>query len=228
MTMLEGERAHESLPAPNTPQDSIPTVSVIDDDASVRTALSRLLRSAGFQVKTYASAAEFLEDTEAERLGCLVLDVRMPGLGGMGLQEQLRRRAQSQPIIFLTGHGDIPTSVQAMKKGAVDFLTKPVKPELLLNAVRGAIAQHRRLREDIAATERIRRRVSTLTPRELEVMRCVIAGALNKQIAWHLGISEKTVKVHRARVMQKLEVISVADLVRVAEQAGVEPLLVKQ
>jgi RNA polymerase sigma factor (sigma-70 family) len=200
-----------------------PTVFVIDDDPSVLKSLSRLLKSCGFDAETFASAEEFLGRPHYDGVGCIVLDVRMPGLSGMDLQEELNRADCSMPIIFITGHGNIPMSVQAIKKGAVEFLTKPFNDEQLLQAVREAIEKDREAKEKHAQVGDIRRRIDTLTPREHEIFRHVITGMLNKQIALKLDISEKTVKVHRGRIMEKLCVDSVADLVRLAETVGIRP-----
>ena len=200
-----------------------PTVFVIDDDASVCKSLGRLFRSLGFDAETFASAELFLKREHYDGIGCLVLDVRMPGLSGMDLQDELSRADYSMPIIFITGHGNIPMSVQAMKKGAVNFLAKPFDDEELLQAVREAIEKDRGAKAERAEVHDIRRRIELLTPREVEILRYVITGMLNKQIALKLGIAEKTVKVHRGRIMEKLRVDSVAELVRLAEKAGIEP-----
>jgi FixJ family two-component response regulator len=202
---------------------SSPTVFIIDDDASVRKSLSRLLHSAGFEVETFASAELFLEREHYDGIGCLVLDVRMPGISGIDLQDELGKADYSMPIIFITGHGDIPMGVHAMKKGAIDFLAKPFEDEELLQAVREAIEKDTRGRAEYAEVHEVRGRIALLTARELGVLRYVITGKLNKQIAYELGIAEKTVKVHRGRIMEKLGVDSVADLVRLAEKAGIEP-----
>jgi len=199
------------------------TIFIIDDDASVRKSLSRLLRSAGFEVETFASAEQFLEREHYEGIGCLVLDVRMPGISGIDLQDELNKADYSMPIVFITGHGNIPMGVQAMKKGAVDFLPKPFDDEELLQAVREAIEKDKEGREEHAEVHSIRGRIELLTPREYEILRYVIAGMLNKQIAYELGIAEKTVKVHRGRITEKLGVSSIADLVRLAEKAGIKP-----
>jgi FixJ family two-component response regulator len=206
-------------PASATPP-SPATVTVVDDDAAVRKGLARLLRSAGHAVETFASAGEFLERRVPGAAGCLVLDVNMPGLNGLQLQEALAGDGGGLPIIFLTGRGDIPMSVQAMKRGAVDFLTKPVSDETLLSAVDLALERDRLQRSIRAEVDRIRARLATLTPREREVFAHVVAGHLNKQTAAELGTVEKTIKVHRARVMEKMEVRSVAELVHLAERAG--------
>ena len=195
-------------------------VFVVDDDASVRKALTRLIKSAGYHVDTFASAREFLDRIKAdEKAGCLVLDVRMPGVSGMDLQRELQNANASLPIVFMTGHGDIPMSVKAMKAGAVDFLPKPVKDKELLRAIEQARA--RALQERAARNElqTIRERLVSLTAREREVLEHVVSGQLNKQIAFDLGTAEKTIKVHRARVMEKMGVQSLAELVRIAERA---------
>ncbi len=200
-----------------------PCVFVVDDDLSFRRSLVRLLASHGFETAAFDSAASFLKEAPAFRAGCIVLDVHMPGLSGLRLQEALAEIDCRMPIIFLTGHGDIPMSVQAMRKGAVDFLTKPVDEGTLLEAIRKGLEESRRRDEQRAQIEDVRARMRTLTEREHEVMRHVIAGKLNKQIGGDLGIVEKTIKVHRARVMAKMGVHSVADLVRLCAFAGVEP-----
>jgi FixJ family two-component response regulator len=199
-----------------------PVVFVVDDDASVLRGIKRLLRSAGFTGETFASAREFLERYDGNAVGCVILDLAMPGFDGLQMQQALADRGSVLPIIFLTGHGDIPTSVQAMKQGAVDFLTKPVSDDQLLDAVRNAIQRCEvlsRTREDV---EDIRRRVATLTPRERQVLAHLLSGKLNKQIAADLGTAEQTIKIHRARVMQKMQVRTLVALVRLAEHAGVE------
>lgn len=203
---------------------AVATVFLIDDDASVRRALARLIKSAGYQVDTFASAREFL-DKRLTRDGpaCLVLDVRMPGLSGMDLQRELQAANAILPIIFITGYGDIPTSVKAMKAGAVDYLPKPVRDADLLRAIEQALARALREQDARAEVEDIQSRIDSLTPREREVMERVIAGMLNKQIAFDLGTVEKTIKVHRARVMDKMGVESVAELVRLAEKVGMPP-----
>jgi FixJ family two-component response regulator len=198
-----------------------PTVFVVDDYAPVRRSISRLLRAAGFAVAVFASAEEFLAQYDPGVWGCLVLDLAMPTLNGLELQSILAKTGSLLPIIFLTGEGDIPKTVKAMKHGATDFLTKPANDEDLLAAVRAAIEKHRALRRQQAELSEIRERLATLTPREREVLEYVIAGKLNKQIAGDLGTVEQTVKVHRARVMQKMRVRSVAELVRLVERCGI-------
>ena len=200
-----------------------PTVFVIDDDASIRKSLSRLLRSAGYTSETFSSSEEFLRREHFDGVGCILLDVKMPGLSGMDLQEELNKADYHMPIVFVTGHGDIPMTVEAMKKGAVDFLTKPFDDEELLQALRAAIEKDRNARAEHTEVHEIHRLIELLTPRENEILRYVVTGMLNKQIAVELGIAEKTVKVHRGRVMEKLGVDSVAELVRLAEKVGIKP-----
>lgn len=196
------------------------TIFVVDDDLAVRTALSRLVRSCEFKSETFASAQALLDRRPPVGAGVIILDVQMPGLTGLDLQGELKARKIITPIVFITGHGDIPMSVQAMKSGAVDFLTKPVKSKLLLEALERAVEKDRRLRAVNAAIEQIRQRQATLTPREFQVFNLVVKGWLNKQIAAELGAAEKTIKVHRSRVMEKMEVTSVAELVQAAITAG--------
>jgi FixJ family two-component response regulator len=199
------------------------TVYVVDDDEGVRKALTRLLRAAGFEVSCFASAAEYLAQDDRTRAGCLLLDVALPGISGLDLQEALAATGHERSIVFISGHGDIPKTVQAMKAGAIDFLTKPLDDEKLIDAVRFAIEKDHRARHIRAQRESIEQRLATLTQREREVLEHVVSGQLNKQIAAELGTVEKTIKVHRGRVMAKMGVESVAELVRVAEQAGVKP-----
>ena len=195
------------------------TVYVVDDDLSVRKGLLRLIQSAGLRVEAFASAEDFLHRYSSEEGGCLVLDVQLPGLSGVDLQEALGGAERSLPIIFITGHGDIPMSVRAMKKGAVDFLAKPFDGQELLDAIAVALRRDKEARERRAQTMEIRKREEKLTPRERDVMKLVVMGLLNKQIGGKLGISEKTVKVHRGRVMQKMGVTSVAELVRLCTKS---------
>ena len=200
---------------------SNPTVFIVDDYAPIRRSISRLLRAAGFAVAAFASPGEFLAQYDPHTLGCLVLDVAMPTVNGLELQRILAKAGSLLPIIFLTGHGNIPKSVQAMKHGASDFLTKPVNDEDLLAAVRVAVEKHRALRREQAELSETRARLATLTPREREVLEHVVAGKLNKEIAGELGTVEQTVKVHRARIMEKMGVTSVAELVRLTERCGI-------
>ena len=193
-----------------------PTVFVVDDDVNVRCALARLIRSLGMQVETFASAREFLRCQRPDGPACLVLDVRIAGENGLIVQEALRTAAWRPPIIFLTGHGTVPMCVRAMKGGAVDFLQKPVDDEDLLTAISTALEQDYRTRDSQRQRAELHQRVTTLTPRERDVMGLIITGLLNKEIAYALGTSEKTIKAHRARVMQKMQATSVAELVRMA------------
>ena len=196
-------------------------VFVVDDDALVRRAVSRLLKSDGYSVEAFESPQAILDAGTADQAACLVLDLRMPGLNGLELVEELRRLRVATPVVFITGHADVPTSVQAMKAGAIEFLEKPFDDERLLEAVREAAERdrsNRRDREDLAALEAL---AETLTTREREVMGLVVQGLLNKQIAGRLGIAEKTVKVHRGRVMEKMEAGSLAELVRLAGRLGI-------
>jgi len=199
---------------------AVPTVFVVDDDAGVREALARLLRSLGMQVETFALGREFLGCEIPDGPACLVLDVRLAGENGLVLQEALRTSERPLPIIFLTGHGTVPVCVQAMKAGAVDFLLKPVDEQDLLEAISRAIEEDRCTQDNKRQHAALARRAKTLTPREREVMALVVTGLLNKQIADALGTSEKTIKVHRAQVMQKMQAMSVADLVRMADAVG--------
>ena len=198
-----------------------PVVYVVDDDPSVRKAMKRLLRSTGHEAKTFASASEFLDFDYPDTPGCLILDVKMPRLSGLELQDRLAEKDISFPIIFITGHGTVPASVKAFKAGAMDFLQKPFKDKELLSAVSIGIEKHRSLLREQRERKTLRSKLETLTPRELEVFGLVVSGMLNKQIAFDLGISEKTVKVHRARVMEKMGAESLPDLVRFAEKLGV-------
>jgi len=200
-----------------------PLIYVVDDDPSVRRALERLLRSAGYDAKTFASALEFMEFKHPDVPGCLVLDIKMPELNGLDLQDLLAEKGITIPVIFITGHGTVPDSVRALKGGAMDFLQKPFNDNELLDAVSRGITNHRRLRQKQKEMEILLVRLDTLTPREREIFGFVVSGMLNKQIAYDLGISEKTVKVHRAKVMQKMEARSLADLVRFGEKLGIHP-----
>ncbi|MEO8615270.1 MAG: response regulator [Luteolibacter sp.] len=196
-------------------------VCIVDDEAGVRKALGRLLRLEGFAVRDFASAGEFLETYPKDETVCLVLDVSMPGLDGLELQKHLVSAGVPIPIVFLTGNGDIPMTVHAIKSGAVDFLTKPVNDTDLLRAVRAGVGLAASRRTERLEIETLHRRYATLTPREREVMAHVVTGALNKQIAAELGTGEQNIKIHRGRVMAKMEVESVADLVRTAQRLGV-------
>lgn len=198
-----------------------PMVFVVDDDASVRKSLGRVISEAGYRVQTYASPSEFLARSAEPGPSCLVLDVRMPGVTGLELQRTLAGAKHEVPIVFITGHGDIPMSVKAMKAGAVDFLTKPFAAKDLLDAIQRAVAKDTRDLGTEARDDEIRGRVKLLTPRESQVFALVVTGMLNKQIASQLGIGEKTVKVHRARVMEKMQAGSLAALVRLADAAGI-------
>jgi RNA polymerase sigma factor (sigma-70 family) len=203
------------------PPSSGPTVFVVDDDEAVRKAVLRLLRSAAIAVAAFASSREFLAQYDPATPGCLVLDIAMPDFDGLQLQTTLGEKGCLLPIIFLTGHGDVSKSVQAMKHGAFDFLSKPVKDKDLLTAVRAALERDAIARRDQAKLSEIRAHLDTLTPREREVLEHVVAGKLNKQIASDLGITEATVKTHRARVMVKMQVQSVAELARLTERCGI-------
>jgi FixJ family two-component response regulator len=196
-------------------------VYVVDDDDSVRAGLSRLLHSVGLTVQTFASPREFLEQASSDRPGCVIADLRMPEMNGLELQEQLRARHPTLPVIFLTGYGTVPASVRAMRHGAMDFLEKPVDDQTLLDAVFQALAWSRESRDRQAEVKAIRDRLASLTPREYEVFTLIITGMLNKQVAYELGTTEKTIKVHRARLMAKMQCGSLAQLVRLAEKAGV-------
>jgi FixJ family two-component response regulator len=198
-----------------------PVVYVVDDDPDVLKGIERLLESAGLAVAAFASPRRFLERYDPDAAGCLVLDLEMPGLSGLELQGMLEQRASHLPFVFLTGRGDIAASVRAMKQGASDFLTKPVDDAVLIAAIREALARDQVLRPARIERERIAKRLATLTERERQVLEHVLAGRLNKQIAAELGTVEKTIKFHRANLMRKMDVHSVADLVKLAERAGV-------
>jgi FixJ family two-component response regulator len=197
------------------------TIFLVDDNPSVRKALTRLLKSEGYDVLAFASAREFLGHTFDDRPTCLVLDIRMPGLSGIDLQRELNTARTILPVVFITGHGDVPTSVRAMKDGAVDFLPKPVKDTDLLSAIEQALERAAREHAKRDEIEDIQNRIDTLTPRERQVLEHIVSGALNKQVAFDLGTVEKTIKVHRARVMDKMGVNSLAELVRLAERIGI-------
>ena len=204
--------------------EGTPFVFVVDDDPSIRKSLNLLLSSAGYGVKTFDSAKEFLEsERDSPGPACLVLDVKMPGLSGLDLQKELKSRNYDLPIIFITGHGDIPMSVQAMKKGAVDFLPKPFDDGELLGAVNEAFLKDSQARAGLDEQKHIMQRLDSLTTREHEVLSYLITGMLNKQIAYELNISERTVKAHRKHVLDKMGVDSIAELVRLTEKAGVKP-----
>jgi FixJ family two-component response regulator len=198
-------------------------VFLIDDDASVRKGVSRLLRSAGYRHETFGSASDFLTREQHSGPACLIVDVRMPGINGMDLQDVLIQRRRQEQLVFITGHGDIPMCAQAMKAGAVDFLPKPFRDTELLQCVDRALARSADQRRHAIEKAAARRLLDLLTPREFEVMQLVLTGMLNKQIAGKLGTSEKTIKVHRGRVMKKLGVASVAELVRLVETARIAP-----
>ena len=202
---------------------SEPTVHIVDDDLSARRGLTRLVRAAGMNAQSFASAADFLASGKSDGPGCIVLDVRMPGMTGPELQEELCKSDYCMPIIFLSAHGDVPTTAQTMKRGAVDFLTKPVDRGDLQSAIRAALALDAENRAQLAVRGSTNEHIGKLTPREHEVMKYVISGMLNKQIGGELGIAEDTVKLHRGRVMHKLGIDSVAELVRLCEHAGVAP-----
>ena len=205
----------------SAPAELQPMVFVIDDDAALREALSSLFRSVGLQVKAFATAPEFLQIKLPEGPTCLVLDVRLPGLSGLDFQAELTRAKIDIPIVFMTGHGDIPMTVRAMKAGAVEFLPKPFRDQDMLDAVQTGLERDRGRRKNASETARLRADFDTLTAREQEIMGLVTSGLMNKQIAGQLGVSEITVKVHRGSVMRKMNARSLADLVRMADALGV-------
>lgn len=194
-----------------------PLVYVVDDDEAVRDSLTLLLKAVGLASQTFSSAAEFLNHYDPEQHGCLVADIRMPGMSGLDLQDELNRGGAQIPLIFITGHGDVPMAVDAMKSGALDFIEKPFRDQDLLDRVQQALAWDKERRIENLKTLAIRERLATLTPRETEVMECVVQGQANKVIAMDLGVSQRTVEIHRARVMEKMAVRSVAKLVRAVE-----------
>jgi FixJ family two-component response regulator len=211
------ERSLSQRSTPASLEAGAPLVVIVDDDAAVREALSDLVLSSGYESLSFASTRELLDSDALDHPGCLVLDVRMPGASGLDLQQQLMRSGNPKPVIFLTGHGDIPMTVQAMKAGAVDFLTKPVRDQTLLDAIAAAIARDAAQRAEAEVVQRNVDRVGALTPREREVLGEVARGRLNKQIAFDLGISEVTVKLHRSNAMRKMQVTSVGALFRLWE-----------
>jgi len=198
-----------------------PTIFVIDDDPSVRQSLESLIKSVGWRVLIYGSAQEFLGSGHLDAPGCIILDVRLPGLSGLDLQQALLRAKSHLPVIFITGHGDIPMSVQAMKAGAVEFLTKPFREQDLLDALKLALDRDRTTRQQRAELAALRARYDSVTPREQQVMGLLVTGLLNKEIATTLGVSEVTIKVHRSQIMQKMQADSLANLVRMAERLGI-------
>jgi FixJ family two-component response regulator len=218
---LPGEDVVIERPARQSANDEEPIVFVVDDDESMREALRSLFRSVRLKVETFGSAADFLRSNLPDVAGCLVLDVRLPGVSGLDFQAELANANIHIPIIFMTGHGDIPMSVQAMKAGAVDFLTKPFRDQDMLHAVAAALERDRTRRKDEQQLSKLREHFKGLTEREREVMGLVTAGLMNKQIAGELGLSEITVKIHRGHVMRKMAARSLADLVRMAEVLGV-------
>lgn len=204
--------------SPPSPVEAAPVVFVVDDDEELRLALDNLFRSVGLQARLFGSAAEFLKAGPADAPGCLVLDIRLPGMSGLEFQAQLGRTGNELPIVFMTGHGDVPMSVRAMKAGAVDFLTKPFRDQDMLDAVAAAIETDRQRRAAAEAGRDVRARFESLSPREREVMTLVTRGLMNKQVAGELGLSEITVKLYRAQAMRKMSADTLADLVRMAEQ----------
>ncbi len=211
--------AHETFQVKDTVARS--KIFLVDDDTSVLRALSRVLREEGWSVETFESAETFLAQRDPKAEGCLVLDVTMPGLDGLELQRRLAAAGESLPIVFVTGHGDIPMSVRAIKAGATDFLTKPVQAAVLVAAVRAAIDHHASMRLELAETAGLRQRLASLTSREREVLAALTAGKLNKQIAADLGVVEQTVKFHRARIMERMQAKTVAELMHIAGRLGI-------
>lgn len=202
----------------NAKSEPQPTVFIVDDDAAVRNAMQLLLRSVGRAAETFASADDFLGEYDSKRPGCLVLDIRMPGLGGMELQERLRATGSSIPIIFITGHADVPMAVEAMQKGAFDFIEKPIREQDLLERIADALNADHTQRSRRESLSEIAARHARLTRREREVMALIVAGKPNKIIAWELGASQRTIEIHRARVMEKMQARSLAELVRMSLQ----------
>ncbi len=198
-----------------------PIVFVVDDESAVGVSIKRLLHSVGLEARHFTSASEFLRAKRPDAPGCIVLDVRLPDLSGLDLQQELAKANVDLPVIFVTGHADIPMTVRAMKAGAVEFLTKPFREQELLEAVQRAISRHRQTRDQRASMKVLQSRYELLTPREREVFPLVVSGLLNKQVAAELNASEKTIKVHRGQLMQKMEAHSLSDLIRMAEQLGV-------
>ena len=199
-------------------------IFIVDDDIAFSRSLARLVKSIGFDVETYTSAEEFLETRPYKGISCLLLDVRMPGLTGPVLQRELTNRNITMPVIFLTAHGDVPTGVKAMKDGAIDFLLKPVEEKKLFEAIDKALDKDMQLKKEQKEVDRINCLLASLTPRENEILRWIITGMLNKQIAFSLKITERTVKAHRSQVMHKLKVVSVAELVRLTQKANISPI----
>src|ERR1700729_2013213 len=197
-----------------------PVIHIVDDDPSFRTAIFRLLSASGFEVAVYESATAFLNAVASAKPGCILLDVQMPALNGLQLQQELAKLSRGWPIIFMTGHGDLPTSVRAIKAGAEDFLAKPVSKEILLEAIERALVRHAVTQQGLDQLNALRSLIAALTPREAEVFALMVRGKLNKQIAHQLGTSERTIKAHRAMVMQKLQVQSFAETVSIAERVG--------
>ncbi len=200
-----------------------PTIFIVDDDPSVRESTELMLKSVGFNVKTFVSAQDFLNANLQEGLGCLILDVRMPGMSGLDLQEKLVSAKTPLPVIFITGHGTVPMSVRAMKAGAVDFLQKPFEEQDLLDAINRAITQQRERKSKTDEADKLQQRLKALTSREYEVFSLLVTGMANKEIAYKLGTSERTVKAHRAQIMEKMNAGSLADLVRFAEKLKTHP-----